>query len=134
MEKLMEVRFLNVDLEIESSEDLQPIIDDFGESVSVLYHGENGSGFNLASFEVYPSGARDIDGIIAEFCLYIENLSPEAKEIWDKCFSKRFDAGFQSGDFPRSYKTEIRADIVERVAKVGASIVVTIYPEPAENL
>ncbi len=125
----MEVRFLNVDLEIESSEDLQLIIDDLGKDVSVLHHGDNGSGFNFVSFEVEPSGERDIDGIISSFCLFIENLSPDARLIWEKSHSKRFDAGFQSGDFPRSYQTEIRADTIERVAKLGASIVVTIYPK-----
>ena len=124
----MEVRFLNVDLEIESSEDLQPLIDDLGENVSVLHHGDNGSGFNFVSFEVKPSGERDVDGIISSFCLYIENLSPEAKLIWDKCYSKKFDAGFQSGDFPRSYQTEIRADTINRISGIGASIVITVYP------
>ncbi len=128
-----EIRFLNVDLEIEASEDLQPLIDDLGEDVSVLHHGDNGSGFNFVSFEVKPSGARDIDGIIAEFCYFIENLSSDTKMIWDKSHSKKFDAGFQSGDFPRSYKTEIRGDTMQRIAKIGASIVVTIYPEPNEN-
>jgi hypothetical protein len=125
----MEIKFLNVDLEIESSQDLQTIIDDLGENVSVLHHGENGSGFNFVSFEVQPSAERDVDGIISSFCLYIENLSPEAKIIWDKSHSKRFDVGFQSGDFPRSYRTEIRGDTINRVAKLGASIAMTIYPE-----
>ena len=124
-----EIRFLNVDLEIESAENLQPVIDDLGENVSVLHHGDNGSGFNFVSFEVKPSGERDVDGIILSFCLFIENFSNETKAIWDKCHSKRFDAGFQSGEFPRSYKTEIRADTVERVAKIGASIAITVYPD-----
>jgi len=125
----MEVTFLNVDLEIESSEDLQPIIDDLGEDVSVLHHGDNGSSFNFVSFEVKPFGERDVDGIISSFCSFIENLSPDVRLIWDKSHSKKFDVGFQSGDFPRSYQTEIRADTIESVAKLGASIVVTIYPK-----
>lgn len=125
----MEVKFLNVDLEIESSENLQLIIDDLGENVSVLYHGENGSGFNFVSFSVISSGEKDIDGIISSFCLFLENLLPEAKLIWNKSHSKKFDAGFQSGDFPRSYQTEIRADTIKRVANLGASIAVTIYPK-----
>ncbi len=125
----MEVRFLNVDLEMESSEDLQLIIDNLGENVSILHHGENGSGFNFVSFEVKPSGERDIDGTISSFCLFIENLSHEANTIWNRCHSKKFDAGFESGDFPRSYKTEIRADTIERIAKIGASIAITIYPK-----
>jgi hypothetical protein len=125
----MEIRFLNVDLEIESSENLQPLVDGLGDDVSVLYQGENGSGFNFASFEVKSVFDRDIDGIIATFCCFIENLSPDAKLIWNKCHSKKFDAGFESGDFPRSYQTEIRADTIKRITDIGASIVVTIYPE-----
>ena len=125
----MEVSFLNVDLEIESSEELQSIIDDFGEDVSVLYNGKNGSGYNLASFEI-PSGIDgDVDGIISTFCLLVENLSLESKLIWNKCHSKKFDAGFSSGDFPRSCQSEIRADTINRVAKIGASIVITVYPK-----
>ena len=125
----MEARFLNVDLEIDSLEQLQPIIDDFGEDVLVLYHGKNGNGFDFAAFEVSAESDRDGDGIISTFCVLIENLSPESKSIWDKCHSKKFDVGFQSGDFPRSYQTEIRADTIERVAQLGASIVITIYPK-----
>jgi hypothetical protein len=126
----MEIKFLNVDLEIESSENLQSIVDDFGEDVSVLHNGEWERGFNLACFEIRGLiFERDVDGIITSFCNLIENLSPESKLIWGKCHSKRFDAGFESGDFPRSYKTEIRADTIERVAKLGASIAITIYPK-----
>ena len=125
----MEVRFLNVDLEIESSEDLQPLIDNLGENVSVLHQGENGSGFNFVSFEVKSSGEKDVDGIVSSFCLFIENLSPNSKQIWSKCHSKKFDAGFQSGDFPRSYQTEIRADTIKRISEIGASIVITVYPQ-----
>lgn len=125
----MEIEFLNVDLEIESSEDLQPIIDDFGEDVRVLYHGKNGNGFNFASFETSFGMNTGANEIISSFCNLIEIFSPESKIIWDKCYSKKFDAGFQSGDFSGSYQTEIRANTIERVAKIGASIVITIYPK-----
>ena len=129
----MEIKFLNVDLEIESSENLQPIIDDFGEDVSVLHHDENSKGFDFASFEI-SLGDRDADGIISRFCSIIENLSVESKSVWENCHSKRFDVGFESGDFPRSYQTEIRADTIERVARLGASIVLTIYPQNESKL
>jgi hypothetical protein len=36
----MDVRYLNVDLEIESKNDLSKIVEEFGEDVSVLHHGE----------------------------------------------------------------------------------------------
>jgi hypothetical protein len=120
---------LNVDLEIESLENLQPLVDDLGDDVAVLFNGKNGGGYSFVSVELPALSDRDIDGLVSSFCHLIENLSPEAKLIWDKCHSKKFDAGFESGSFPRSYRTELRADTIERVAKIGASIVITIYPE-----
>lgn len=124
------IEFLNVDLEIESSESLKPIIDSFGEEVSVLFDGETSCGFTLASFEIRGlTFNRDADEIISNFCNLIENFSSNVKSIWDKCHSKKFDIGFESGNFPRSYKMEIRADTIERVAKLGVSIIVTIYPK-----
>lgn len=125
----MEIHFLNVDLETESAENLQPLVDDLGEDVSVLFNGKNGSGYSFVSFEIHSLHERDIDGLVSSFCLLIENLSSEAKLIWDRCHSKKFDAGFESGSFPRSYRTELRADTIKRVAEIGASIAITIYPE-----
>ena len=95
--------------------------------VSVLYSGENGSGFNLASFEIRLGFIRDVDELILSFCDLIENFSSDSKLIWQKCHSKKFDCGFQSGDFPKSYQTEIRSDTIERVVKLGASIVITQF-------
>ncbi len=126
----MEIQILNVDLEVESSENLQILIDDLGEDVSVLYHGENGSGYNFVSFEIRsPAVNKDIDGLVSAFCCLIENLSPEARLIWDRSFTRKLDAGFSSGNSPRSYQTEIRAETIEQAARIGASIAITIYPE-----
>ena len=64
----MEIRFLNVDLEVESSNSLQTLIDDLGGSVSVLYHGEKGNSYDFVSFELRTRAVdKDIDGIISEF-------------------------------------------------------------------
>ena len=125
----MENNFLNVDLEIESTEDLQGIINDLGDDVSVLHQGENASGFHVASFELKDLVfERDADAVIATFCNLIENLSLESKSIWEKCHSKRFDAGFESVGATQSYQTELRSDTITKVAGLGASIVITIYP------
>ena len=125
----MEIQFLNVDLEIEKAESLQSLIDYLGEDVRVYHHGENGSGYDTAYLSVTsPVSEKDADGVIASFCYLIENLSPEVRRVWDGCCKRIFDAGFSSGVLPRSYRTEIRADTIKRVADLGASIVITIYP------
>ena len=119
------VRYLNVDLEIESKNDLSKIVEEFGEDVIVLYCGET-RGYQHASFEA-PNTA-DADDIINHFCLLVEELTKEAREVWDGCCSRVMDVGFESGTSPQNFRSEIRASTVQRVAAIGASIVITIYP------
>lgn len=121
----MHVRYLNVDLEIESKSDLSKIVEEFGEDVIVLHCGEM-RGYQHASFEApNPSEA---DHIINHFCLLVEELTKEAREVWDGCCSRVMDVGYESGTTPRNFRSEIRASTVQRVAAIGASIVITIYP------
>jgi hypothetical protein len=47
----MEIHYINTDLEIESKEDLNPIIEAFGKNAFVLHHGPI-EGLNHASFEL----------------------------------------------------------------------------------
>ena len=123
----MEVQYLNTDLEIESEGDLSKIVDEFGEDVLVLHHGEI-RGYQHASFEIAgSSGSTNPDDIINYFCDLVDGLSQEAREIWDACCSRVFDIGYESGSTP-NFQSEIRAGTIERVAGVGASIAITIYP------
>ena len=122
----MEVRYLNTDLVIESKTDLSVIVHEFGEDVIVLYHGEM-RGYQHASFESSEAGAG-ADEIINFFCMLVENLPEGAREVWDGCCSRVLDVGFESGESPSNFRSEIRASTIQRVAAIGASIVVTIYP------
>lgn len=123
---MMEVRYLNTDLEIESKDDLSRIVEEFGEDVLVLYHGEI-RGYQHASFEI-GGGGRVADEVINYFCLLVESLPKEVREIWDGCCSRILDIGYQSGATPPNFRSEIMASTIQRVAGIGASIVITIYP------
>jgi len=122
----MDIRYLNTDLEIETKSDLSKIVDEFGDDVSVLYHGEV-RGYQHASFEI-PGNTAGADETINSFCSLIENLPEEVREIWDGCCSRIIDVGYESGTSPQNFRSEIRAHTIQRVAAVGASIVITIYP------
>lgn len=124
----MNAQYLNTDLEIESGDDLSKIVDEFGDDVLVLHHGEI-RGYQHAAFEIAGStNSTCADDIIDSFCALVEALSDEARATWDGCCSKAFDIGYESGTSAPNFHTEIRAGTVERVAKIGASIVITIYP------
>jgi len=124
---MMEVHYLNTDLEIESENDLSLIIEEFGEDVSVLHQGEI-RGYQHASFEITGGMSMGADEAINGFCLLVENLPKDAREIWDGCCSRILDIGYQSGATSPNYRSEIRASTIQRVAEIGASIVITIYP------
>jgi hypothetical protein len=122
----MDIRYLNTDLEIESKSDLSKIVQEFGGDVSVLYHGET-RGYQLASFEIAGTSAG-ADETINSFCDLVESLPEGERQTWDGCCSRIIDVGYESGMSPRNFRSEIRAPTIQRVAAIGASIVVTIYP------
>lgn len=119
------MKFLNVDLDIESHQNLQPMVEDFGDDALNLYCGDHHTHY-LARFEA-PCDA-DADTIIAYFCNLVEALDDESKKLWDTAFVKVFDIGYESGLGQNSYTSEIRAETIQEVAALGASLRVTIYP------
>ncbi|MEM7016599.1 MAG: hypothetical protein AAF512_04560 [Pseudomonadota bacterium] len=127
----MEISFINVDLELEGHESLQPIAEHFGESVSVLGCGAWG-GYFQAAFEI-AGGASDPDSIINIFCTLINALGPREMKLWKNTFRREFNIGYESGLEPRSYESIIRSDTVSRINAVGASIRITIYPPNSEQ-
>ena len=122
----MKIHFLNVDLEIKSYHDLRPIVNSFGDDVFNLYCGQVDEEY-IATFEVSNIG-NDADSIISDFCTLVKALDKQAKELWDTAFMKVFDVGYESGLEPISYSSEIRAETIDQVAALGASLRVTIYP------
>jgi hypothetical protein len=118
--------FLNVDLEIESHEDLQPIVRSFGDRVCNLYYGQD-SGHYLATFELSDIAVIDADAIVYNFCLLIESFDRSAKSLWDRALTKVFDLGYGSASESSSYSSALSAETISKVAALGASIRVTIY-------
>lgn len=125
-----EAHYLNVDLEIDSPVDLGPIAEDFGDDVSTLYCGEWGQHYR-AAFEVAHYGG--VNESLALFCTLIESLDDTAKALWDSSFSRVFDLGFESGDTASSCQLALEPSIVARVAAVGATLAVTVYPVSPED-
>ena len=124
---MMEIQYLNTDLEIESKSDLSKIVEHFGDDVLVHHHGEI-RGYQHASFSI-AGGSTDANASINSFCDLIESLPNEARQIWDRCCSRVFDVGYECGRSPQNFRSEIRASTIARVGNIGASVAITIYPE-----
>ena len=127
--KDIEVHYLNTDLDIESVSDLSRVVEEFGEDVIVLHHGES-RGYHQASFEIASGADLGTDEVINYFCLLVEGLPKEVRDIWDGCCKRILDVGYESGTTPHSFRSEIRASTIQRVASIGASVVITVYSIP----
>lgn len=124
-------QYLNTDLDIESLDDLSPIVQQFGQDVFVLYRDE-AEGHRFASFEV-AEDQPDADAAISQFCTLIEAFPARERSVWNSCLKRVFDIGYESGTESGRFRSEISAATVSRAAALGASIMVTIYFHPDSN-
>jgi hypothetical protein len=120
-----ETHFLNVDLDIYSRSDLQPLVDAFGKKVVVLYVGRIRRTYR-AALEVGRI-TKDADDTIRAFCELIRALPRPAKRIWNSAKTRDFNIGLQSADEPHSKEFPLSADTLMQAARVGARIVITVY-------
>jgi hypothetical protein len=116
--------FLNVDLDVDSSEDLGPLAAAFE---PVAYSLERP--FGHASFELnVPVSPVEPEPLILEFVRLVIQLPSSAREIWDRASRRVFDIGIQSGRRPFRETYRLAPGALRAAADVGAEIAVTVYP------
>lgn len=118
-------RFLNVDLDIYSSSDLQPLVSSLGKKVIVLYVGREKRTYS-AHLELARITAN-ADSTIRHFCTFIESLPKAALQRWNSARSRDFNIGVQAAPQPNSCRFVLDAETVKAASDVGARIVLTVY-------
>ena len=119
--------FLNLDLVLKSKSDFTPLVSRLDQSVHVLHHQEHGQEFLLV-LETDAAEAPDPIARTKRFLTLIESLPDAARELWNGCTSRTFSYGFEGGrDFP-ALDVTIPADLLVRIAELGADIGITVYP------
>ena len=122
-------RFLNVDLDIESNSPLSAIARELGERVVVMYAGRRGRRFYL-----YLEGAGETetpDGTIEELCGLIEELSSDARRLWNGAIRREFNIGLEARFRLRRHWNQFTVGprALRRITDLGASVAVTFYRE-----
>ena len=126
----MAARFIGVQLEIESSRPLGHLFHDFSgaEVVSVDYR-ESMRGFAVA-FEHARSGmSTNPDVQIEDFCDTILGFSDNARSVWNGAYRRTFNVGYEIDDSSECFRSELAPETMQRIARVGASVIVAIYPQ-----
>ena len=125
--------FLNVDLDLYSRSNLEPLVAAMGTKVNVLYMGRHKRTYR-AHLELAGSGLDDSpDSTIRSFCALIAALPRQAARLWKAAKSRDFNIGVQAAMQPRSYEMPLAAEIVKAASKVNARIVLTVYA-PADGI
>lgn len=118
-------QFLNVDLDVYSRSDLQPLVESFGKKVITLYVGREKRGHS-AHLELARYGLS-ADSSIRAFSMLIRALPKTGLEMWNSAKRREFSVGIQAGRQPFASDFRIKAETVKAVAAVRAMIVLTIY-------
>jgi hypothetical protein len=122
--------YANVDLVLKADEDLSSLVAEFGKRVVVLNAGTPNAR-KEAILEVDHQGGPD--AAIQVFCDLIEKLSPNARALWKRCSARIFDIGFNAGLEPWPYREAVQVTTLARAAKVGVSLVISIYAYRAKG-
>src|SRR5580658_9001966 len=113
--------FLNVDLDIYSRSNLQPLVDAFGDKVIVLHTDRVGRLYR-AFLEENTSrrGSPTVDTTIRKLCRLIRALTPAQRRLWNKATRRDFNVGIQSDVEGNTF--QIEAETVKAAAAAGARI------------
>jgi hypothetical protein len=119
--------FLNVDLDIYSKYDLQPLVTAMGDKVFVLYVGRYKRTYR-AHLELPGSGlSKSPDSTLRKYCALIRTLPRAAVELWNAAKVRDFNVGVQAWTQPNSFEIAIAPETVRAASEVNARIVFTVY-------
>jgi hypothetical protein len=120
--------YINVDLEIRSVENLQPLVDLLSKDLFSLYAGREGRSF-LATFEngAGARGASSPDRSILRMVAAVENLPPKVRRLWKDARDRVFDIGVAMTNGTETFYLPLAAETVRAVSAVGARIALSFY-------
>ena len=117
--------FLNVDLDIYSKSNLQPLVTALGKNVIVLHAGLDRRTF-CAHLEL-ARVTRSADSTIRGFCSLIQALPGTERDLWNSARVRDFNIGVQAATQPFSHEIALAAETVKAASEVSARIVFTVY-------
>src|SRR5580692_8596687 len=117
--------FINVDLDIYSKSNLQPLLAVLGKKVCVLYAGRDKRTWS-AHLELTRI-AMSADAAIRGFCALVQALPRAERDLWNTAKVRDFNIGVQAAMRPFSYETALAAETVKAASELNARIVFTVY-------
>ncbi|MDB5347030.1 MAG: hypothetical protein JWP89_5407 [Schlesneria sp.] len=122
------IQYLNTDLDLTSVVDLTSVAAAFELcGLFALDVSQRDDGLWYAIFEAdetYDEPGSNISMMLDA----VESLGAEQRAVWSGCSVRDFNIGYDCGDEPWAFNQGLSAEILGRIAAVGASLRWTIYP------
>lgn len=124
------IRYLNTDLELESPDELSGLAAVLQSRGLFALHVERAEdGLWRAAFETaqqHTAAQPNIEALLT----VIESLDGAERSVWTACTARDLDIGYDCAAEPwGAFQDAIASELLARIARVGASLRITIYPE-----
>jgi hypothetical protein len=121
--------YLNTDLDLTSPADLTALAAVFASrGVFALHVTPGEDGLWYATFETEDQH-REPEPNIAALVAVVESLGEPHRAVWLGCTRREFNIGYDTGSEPWAFNQGLSCELLGRMAAVGASLRVTLYPE-----
>jgi len=125
-----QIQYQNTDLDLVCASDLTPLadaLDALGFYTLNVSHEKDGLWY--ARLEINDDAdPHEPETTIRIMLDGIEALDGEAKDLWAACSEREFNIGYHCGDEPQALMHVLTHSTILRIANVGASLGITIYP------
>ena len=129
------IRYLNTDLDIESNQPFNKLVQCFKKMQLIeMHYCKNESGKIWSGcFEIEMISPKSPELTpeltISKFIKTLNGLSGEELKEWNRCKKKTFNIGYDCGKKPWAFTNSLPSPLIEKLNKHGLGIAITIYPE-----
>ncbi len=115
--------FLNVDLDLASSDGLEALVEAMKPYVIVLNNEQK----QFVSLELSTVQPTTIDDAIARYALLVNQLAVEHRKIWNQCSMRRMSIGIQSHGSSHQSSFCISEESLALLCDLKAEVAFTVY-------
>jgi hypothetical protein len=129
-----QTHYLNTDLDLVAERNLDALTAALqSQGVFPLHNESRADGRWYATLETEVQFDRP-EPNIAAILTAIETLDQRPRELWSACTSREFNIGYDCGDAPWAFNHALSPPTLARIAALGISLRITLYPAATANL
>ena len=124
----MKIHYITTDLEFESTENLNPIVQELGDAIVTQLNQWVDGKYRVSLSGTGSEINFEPEQTIGEFCGAVEKLSEGSRALWHGCTKRVADIAFESGSEPNHLTYHLPANLISRLEKLKIELAITIYP------